>query len=79
MIMPFGAYAGLPVECIPLSYLRWTQRSLKLDWRLEESIECVLADKPVPRTDAERMAEVCKVDPKDMLLAKTGRVPKEIT
>jgi hypothetical protein len=38
MIMPFGCFDGLPVDCIPRGYLKWLSEKVDLRGRLKEAV-----------------------------------------
>ena len=63
--MPFGKHRGVPLDQIPRGYLRWLLAECDLSPSLREDIEAVVAEKPLPMSLDERVAE--------FMAAKYGR------
>ena len=55
-VMPFGKHRGVELDQVPVKYLRWVLREVKtLAPDLRRDIEAVLAGRPAPKSDYEKI------------------------
>ena len=59
-LMPFGKFAGYPIEEVPRQYLRWLVRQGQLYGQLKDDVERVIAGRPLlpTNTDLEVLANL---------------------
>ena len=50
--MPFGKHKDVPLDEVPLAYLRWLKENVKLYGWLAEAVDAVLSGKPAPDDEA---------------------------
>ena len=52
-LMPFGKFAGRPIQLVPGGYLRWLAKQGNLFGQLKQDVERSIAKLPLLPTDAD--------------------------